>query len=140
VVQLEGSTTFSSDCDNAKASLTARPRGVLYNDFDVPAQQRQEMHKPFRGEARELAAKKPRDFWLINFQYPGCVRLSQPARTNSVSDANGERGLCEALFRIWQAKIGEDIAAAFLYFDCFSHCSFVALCRSSHPAWGVRKH
>jgi hypothetical protein len=65
----------SSERDDAEASLAAGAGRALYHDFDVAAEQGQELHESLCGEARKLPAEETRDFWLINFQYPGSICL-----------------------------------------------------------------
>lgn len=65
----------SSKRDDAETSLTAGAGRAFYHDLDVAAEQRQELHESLRGETRKLPAEQARDFWLVNFQYPGGVCL-----------------------------------------------------------------
>src|SRR5580704_5697212 len=65
----------SSERDDAETSLTAGAGRALYDDFNVTAEQGQELHESLCGEARKLPAEQARDFWLVNFQYPRSVCL-----------------------------------------------------------------
>jgi hypothetical protein len=46
----------SSERDDAEASLAAGAGRALYHDFDVAAEQGQELHESLCGEARKLPA------------------------------------------------------------------------------------
>jgi len=66
----------SNESDDAETPLAASAGSAPYHDFDVAAEQVQELHESLCGETRKLPAEEAGDFWLINFQYPGGVCLS----------------------------------------------------------------
>jgi hypothetical protein len=81
------------------------------------------VHESFGRETGKLATQETRDFRLINPQHAGCASLGESSRANGRSYPNSEVGFGKTLFRVGKPNVGEDIAAAFLHFDCSSHRS-----------------
>ena len=74
---------------------------MLYDDFNVTAKQREELHESFGREAGELSSQQTGNLWLIDLQDARCTSLSESPRADDSGYANGKVSLGETLLRIW---------------------------------------
>jgi hypothetical protein len=84
--------------DNTHAPVTAGARGALYYDFNVTAQQREELHEPFSGKPGKLPAQQSRNLGLVNLQNACCTSLGEPPGANHSGNAKSKSGLGKTLF------------------------------------------
>jgi len=82
------------------------------------------MHEALGGEAGKLTSQKAGNLGLIDFQDVGGAGLSESAGANGLGNADGKIGLGEALFRVGQTDVGENVAAALLDLYFFAHTCY----------------
>jgi hypothetical protein len=115
------SCSRSGGGNNAETAKTAGAWCGFDDNFNVTAEECQEVHEALSGETRKTPAQETRDFRLIDFQDPGRPSLSKPAPTDRRGDANRKISLSQTLLRIWQANVCKYISAAFHYIDSSTH-------------------
>jgi hypothetical protein len=71
---------------DANVPLAPGTGGRLDDDLDIAAEESEEVHQPFGGEAGELAAKQSRDLRLIDLEQIRRPDLSEPAGANGFGD------------------------------------------------------
>jgi len=82
------------------------------------------MHEALGGKAGELTPQKARDFRLIDLQDVGSASLSESPRANRFGYADRKIGFGQTLFRVGQTDVGENVAAAFLDPNSFTHAYY----------------
>lgn len=78
--------------------MAPRAWSSLYDDFNVAAKQRQELHKAFRRKTGKLPTQQAGNLWLIDLQEACCTSLSEPPGANNSGNAKCKSSFSETLF------------------------------------------
>jgi len=89
-----------------------------YDDLHVLAERGEEVHEAFDGKGGGAVAHQCGNVRLLDAENLSRVRLLEAASLDEAVDLQGEFGLQQFLLRMGQAKVGENIAAAFFCPRC----------------------
>src|SRR5208282_4347032 len=105
---------------NLQRQMTDRLARRLHLDFNIVTKAVQARHQLALGQVCEVAAQHGRDLGLGYAHATAGLLLRQIEPAQRAGDLDRQSGLDLELFGAGQAKVGEDVAGAYLYLDAFN--------------------
>src|SRR5216117_2299208 len=94
---------------------------ALYDDFNIAAKQREELHESFGRKTGKLSAQQTGNLWLVDLQYAGGAGLCEPPRADCGTYPKSEMSLGQSFFWIGKPQVGKYIAGALFDHNSFGH-------------------